>query len=391
MKERIKLLWLASWYPGKISAFNGDFIKRHAEAVSLFADVHVLHFAKDEKGTITRNVQIEESHKENLKETIVYYYSPGAGLANRFFGEIKFRKIAKEFADKIIVNEKPDVVHVHVGMKCGLIALWIKKKYRIPYLVTEHWTGLLEESIDNFSALPSIRRSQWRKVLGNAGAVTAVSQHLAAALKKKFAVDPVVVPNVVDTSIFYPEPVKQGQSTHFIFISTFDDFKNPDVVLKAFAGFVKKEKDALLTIFAPDKTVVERRCTELGIDKNVYCSGEVPQTELAKFINQSDALLLYSSYETFGCVIIEANASGIPVLVSDIPAMRELVTDKVNGLLVESANVEKLTEAMTTFNEMKGKFDKQKIAAVAAEKFNYTIVGKQFFDLYQKLINKTRY
>ena len=390
MKERLKLLWLASWYPGKISAFNGDFIKRHAEAVSLFADVQVVHFAKDGNGAITHSIKIEESHKGSLKETIIYYYSPGIGIASRFFAEIKFRKIAKGFIDKIIVTEKPDIVHVHVGMKCGLIADWVKKKFKIPYVVTEHWTGLPEESIDNFSSLPAIRRSQWKRILKNADAVTAVSQYLAAALKKRFAIEPVVIPNVVDTGIFYPEQVKQNADPNFIFISTFDDFKNPDMVLKAFAGILAKARNARLTIFAPDKLVAVKRCAELGIEKNVYCSGEVPQTELAKFIKQSDALLLYSSYETFGCVVIEANAAGVPVLVSNIPAMRELVTDRVNGLLINPASVQQLTEAMIAFSGIRESFDKEKIAEVTAEKFNYKIVGKQFVDLYQQLINKAR-
>ena len=45
----MKALWLVSWYPDKISPFNGDFIKRHAEAVSLYDDVHVIYVTKDEK------------------------------------------------------------------------------------------------------------------------------------------------------------------------------------------------------------------------------------------------------------------------------------------------------------------------------------------------------
>ena len=71
--SRRKILWLCSWYPDKCEPYNGDFIKRHAEAVSEFCDVHVLHIAKDTNGNITDDVKVERNEMNGLTEEIVYY------------------------------------------------------------------------------------------------------------------------------------------------------------------------------------------------------------------------------------------------------------------------------------------------------------------------------
>src|SRR6476646_5853919 len=72
----MKVLWIASWYPSRLSPFDGDFIKRHAQAVSLYDYVDVLYVERDKEGTVTKTELIENSRQGNLNETIVYYYLP---------------------------------------------------------------------------------------------------------------------------------------------------------------------------------------------------------------------------------------------------------------------------------------------------------------------------
>jgi glycosyltransferase involved in cell wall biosynthesis len=388
----MKVLWLCSWYPNKIQPFNGDFVKRHAEAVSLYADVHVLHVARDVKAVVTNDVHIEENVKGRLKETIIYYYSPSKRfrLLERALSGRKYFKLAKNFLKNLIrENGKPGIVHVYIGMKLGILGPWLKKKYNIPYIVTEQWTGLLQEAKENFSALPLYFQWQWKRLLKNAGERVAVSEYLAATLRKRFdSPTSIVIPNVVNTEIFYPGSPANPGSLNFIHISTLDSFKNPDLVLQGFARFIEKNPSARLTIFASRENWMIERCKELQIEKNVSFHSEVAQVELVSFIRQSDALLLYSSYETFGCVIIEANACGVPVIVSDIPVMRELVKDKVNGLLAAPGNPRALAETLQRFFTLKDSFDRKQIAEEAKNKYNYAKVGKEFFEVYEDQLKK---
>ena len=95
---RKKILWLCSWYPSKLMPFNGDFIKRHAEAVCLYDDIQVIHVVRDEKGIITKDVLTEESEKNGLAEKIIYYYTPSfrVSLFDKYCSELKYRKLYKQ-------------------------------------------------------------------------------------------------------------------------------------------------------------------------------------------------------------------------------------------------------------------------------------------------------
>ncbi len=91
---RKKILWLCSWYPSKLMPFNGDFIKRHAEAASLYNDIRVIHIVRDAKGIITKDTLAEESAKNGLTEKIIYYYTPSFrfSIIDRFLSELKYEK-----------------------------------------------------------------------------------------------------------------------------------------------------------------------------------------------------------------------------------------------------------------------------------------------------------
>ncbi len=129
--------------------------------------------------------------------------------------------------------------------------------------------------------------------------------------------------------------------------------------------------------------------TKLGLQQQVLLKGEVPQEELAKSIQQCDALVLYSRFETFGCVLIEANACGVPVIVSDLDVFHEIVEEGVNGVFAKGEDPEILAEKIKEFVAKKNRFNKNTIATTAAQKYNYKKVGEQFFDLYKKILSGT--
>src|SRR5262245_29742425 len=93
------ILWLPSWYPCRLTPIDGDFIQRHARAVSRFTPVHVVHFVRDKDGKVTKDVKVETTQSENLIETIIYYYSQPSGfqLLDGFFSFKKFNRLYKKF------------------------------------------------------------------------------------------------------------------------------------------------------------------------------------------------------------------------------------------------------------------------------------------------------
>ena len=71
--EKAKYLWLTSWYPNRNDRFDGDFIQRHAQAVSTFCEIHVIHVQKEQNKLGKHTAEINRN--ANLTENIIYYSS----------------------------------------------------------------------------------------------------------------------------------------------------------------------------------------------------------------------------------------------------------------------------------------------------------------------------
>jgi glycosyltransferase involved in cell wall biosynthesis len=384
----MKVLWLASWYPSKLFPYDGDFIQRHAAATALFNEIEVIHVVKDADGSITKDVQETVITNSGLTERIIYYkpMKTSVSIIDRFLSSLKFKKIYRAAVKKYMQeNGKPAFVHVHIAMKAGLVALWLKRKYKVPYILSEQWGGYLDGAKPNINEYNSVYRYYWKQIFKEAMASTYVSKVLEEQGKKLFNVEHThVIPNVVNTDIFYPGQKVNNEITRFIHISTMTWQKNPEAILAALHE-LKRTTPFEMCLYGPANDQVKELIKKFELGSCVFIRGEVPQTELAQAIRQSDALILYSRFETFGCVLIEANACGVPVIVSDIKVFHELVTEGVNGIFVEPENALSLAEKLKAFSQQKSNFNNTAIANAASEKYNFKKIGKQFTDLYNKV------
>lgn len=388
----MKVLWLASIYPSKLFPYDGDFIQRHARATSLFCEIEVLHVVKDEKGIVTQDVKEIITTTGQLTEKIIYYKPAKTSIrfVDRFLSSLKYKQLSRAAIKKYISeNDKPAFLHLHIAMKAGLTALWAKRKYNIPYLLTEHWGGYLDEAVPSIRDYNSIYHYYWNKIITGAKASTYVSLYLEKFIERKYKVQNTqVIPNVVNTDIFYPVEKQPADRIRLIHISTMVYQKNPEAILQALA-LLKDEFAFEMYVYGPVTKLQIELMVKLGLEKQVLLKGEVPQEELAKSMQQCDALILYSRFETFGCVLIEANACGVPVIVSNLNVFHEIVEEGVNGIFVEGENPNALAQKIKEFAAQKDNFNKKAIAATAAEKYNYKKAGRQFFELYNKMISGT--
>lgn len=381
------ILVLPSWYPSKIDQFSGDFIQRHVKAISLFRTQYVIYVIKDERGKFTSDVTTEEMVMDNYTEKIIYYHlkKTGIGILDKLLSHRKYTRIYSN-AIKLYIktNGCPDFMHVHVALKAGMIALWTKNKWNIPFILSEHWTVYLGEADLRVEHFRGLHRRTINNIFKQAAALTVVSDWLGKAILNKFSsVKYQVIPNVVDNRIFFPAVKLRSNAVQFIHASTMNYQKNAEDILKALKILKENKYDFVLNLYGPVQPTVQELIDKLDLKDRVFLKGEVPQLTLAKEMQQSDALILYSRFETFGCVLIEANATGIPVIVSDIPVFHELVIENKNGLFAQGANSEALAEKLIEFISKKGTFDTEQIVKTT-EKYNYATVGKQFDELYRQ-------
>lgn len=380
------ILWLASWYPNQLTPYDGDFIQRHARAVALFQKITVIHVKKDEEGIVTNDLKEIISSSNNLTEIIVFYHSikTGIGLINKFFSALKYKRTYKSALTKYIKeNGTPGIVHVHVALNAGRQALWLKEKFSVPFILSEHWSGYFEESDFKAAHLNVFRQKLLKKIFDEAEKLIVVSDVLGKAISKTFRNKKYdVIYNTVDTNIFFPVEKVKSAVPMFIHISSLNYEKNPVKIIEAFFLLKNKGHEFNLVIFGPEKQDVLNEVSAKDLTKNVTFKKEVPQAELAKTLQQADALILFSHYETFGCVVIEANACGVPAILSDLPVFKEYTTENVNSIFATANDAADLAQKLEDFILNKYYFNKHQIAKNAAAKFSYEVIGKQFVELY---------
>lgn len=382
----INALWLTSWYPNELDKMNGDFIQRHARAVSLFANVTVIHAEPDFQHTMNKKVS---SNKDgNLLEIITYYtVSKRINFLSKIITGFRYRKTMKRQVEKCIrENGLPDIVHVHVPMKAGVIALWLKKKYAIPFVVTEHWAIYNDEATDKFSNRNFIFKSFTKKILQQCSLFLPVSDNLGKAVNDmvtKVAYKP--VPNVADADLFFYKTKPGAGKKYFTFIhvSTMKFQKNPRGIVHAFSLFQKNNPSSKLVMVGENFEPVAGYANELNIpQESIEFTGLLSYPEVAQKMQHADAFILFSRFENLPCVIIEALCCGLPVITTDVGGIPELI-DESNGLLIKRDNENALQQSMENVYQSYAHYNREQISTNAISKYSYQTIGKEIYSVYK--------
>jgi len=365
--------------------FNGDFIQRHARAAALFNDIHVIHVTYDYPNDVENSGQ-ELNSIGQLTEQIVYFKkkkSLKAKLTNQLRWLANYKKTIRNY---IIKNGKPDLVHLHVPMKAGVLALWMKKNYKISYIVTEHW-GIYNHIVEDKYASKSIAFKKYtKKIFERASKFISVSDYLAKGVNRQICKkDYVVIPNAVDTDLFYYKE-KEASAFRFIHVSNMVPLKNAEGILRSFKNFIQQNINAELIMVGDIGPQIRDYAQTLSFPAGaIKFLGEIPYTQVAAEMQKADCLLLFSNIENSPCVIGEALCCGLPVITTNVGGIPEL-TSESNSLLIESKDEDALTQAM---HEMVGginNYNRKKIAENAISKFSYSVIGKQINTVYEEII-----
>ncbi len=386
-KVNSNILWLPSWYPSKVDSFNGDFIQRHAIALSQFKPVHVVYIVKDKLQAITNSVKIESNEYGNLKETIIYYATPNylPTVIESIYSYWKCRRIYRQYFNLYFEkNELPSVVHVHVAFKAGMIALWLKRKFRVNYFVSEHWSGYSKLKQDNFYNASWIFRYWVKKILKLGKRIIPVSQNLGEQIK--FIVPDIrlqIIPNVVSDKFFQLSNIGNQQFS-FIHCTSKDLVaKNTMGLLRVFAELCKKRQDWECIIYGPANRELIDFVIKTKIEQYVRFTGEISYHQVAELMQTASVFISFSKYENQPCSILEALCCGVPIIATKVGGVPEIVNQQ-NGILIDANDEVQLLQAVQVMLNEHKKFERKIIANDAQQKYYYPVIGKQLSELYSQ-------
>ncbi len=378
-----KILLLPSWYPSKVHSFNGIFIRRYAETICNDVNLKILYAVSSDS---VSKIEIEKTNQSGFEEYIVYYPKIKNGIFSALH-KLKLFYQAYHYGYEQIKSDGfiPDLVHVEVALNAGLFAVELKKKYKIPYVITEHWSGYLPED-GRYKGI--VKKYFAESVYKKAEGIAAVSACLGNSLVNvHLTKEYTVIPNPVQTEIFVPD-VNSKTPTGLIHVSNFAKEKNVKGILNSFQKLIEcgAETKLLLVGEGGEKNELQNHCNENSTLKNrvEFLPYQTPQ-QLNTLINKSYALVLFSSFETMSIVMAEAWACGKPAIVPKVGGIPENFNSQ-SGILIEPNDENQLLEAMQRIITDYSYFDSTAIRIHALNKFSKNTVLKKSLDFYSQHI-----
>lgn len=376
------VLVFPGWYPNRIDELSGDFIQRHMHAIAPQSKVTVVFPAKEIGSTRQEKVVVTEG---GLTE--YFYYYPSffqIRWLDNLLSFLRYNYLCLKTAKRICKTEKVDLVHLYVLQKNYLLGGLLKWMYQIPYVVSEQSTIYVDGS---FEKMNFIIQKLYQRAFTKASAWHGVSHVLVNTIRQKLHLkeNGMVISNVVNTNLFYHQPHTNRIAT-FVHVSNMFYQKNVEGMLHAFAKVKAGGHPFVLNLVGPLPVAVGELIQQLNLQQDVIIFGSQNYAAVADIMRQSDVFVFFTRYETFGCVIVEANASGLPVIITNHEVTRELVADHKNGLFVENENVDDLAAKIIYTIHHLNAFDPTTISSNTRRQFNYDKIGNDFLAWYQYVL-----
>jgi glycosyltransferase involved in cell wall biosynthesis len=391
--EKIKVLYLPRWYPHRYDPMHGLFIERHARSVAAHVKVAVLYVHQDDNLSGKR-YETDYSIDDELIQLRIYF-KPAFRSIPVFSSLVNFCRLIKyhKIGLKLLQDDfgKPDLVHVNVLTRLGIIALIYKWFTGTPYVITEHWTRYLPH-MDNYKGIG--RKVITRIVAGKAAAILPVTDNLRRAMEKRGLRNNNyhIIPNVVDMRMFKVNiDTTSGNEKHFIHVSCFEDKqKNISGILRVLKKLSEIRTDWSCGMIGDgihfNKLVAYAK--ELGLaDRLVHFYGLKENEELAGLMAGAGFQVMFSRFENLPVVILESYACGVPVLSTDVGGIKEHLNDSL-GILIDSEREDQLLKQMIFMIDHYQDYDKQRIREYAEQHFSREVIGRQLYSVYQSVVNR---
>lgn len=364
----------------------GLFIQRQAEALALKHSVQVISVHPDPQSE--KKFEIVHS-TENSVNTCRIYYKKDIRLS--FISKIRnlFRYVkAHHLGYHSLLPFSVDVVHGHILTREIFFAWYMSLKQNRPFVISEHWSRYFPE---NGTYKGWLRKRMTGFFIRRSSALIVVSESLSAAMKSCGLSHPLtfIVPNVVDTSNFVVTDNSRPKGKAVILhVSCFEDkSKNISGLLDAAAELFRRGKDfkVVLAGEGPDLDAMKKYAVRLGLDADkVEFTGLKQNEELIRLYQSASFLVQTSRYETFGTVIVEALACGIPV-VSTSTGIAASIIDQGNGILVQQSSANEIVMAIELMLNIYPTFEKQKLHESVSLTFSGHLIGEQLVGIYREI------
>ena len=346
-----------------------EFVKKGIDVTIVTANYQGLPVKEKVNGAKVYRVNSKRKHKDHCS-----------------FGEMAdFILKAYPLLKKLARQEKYDLCQIFFGIPSGPLGYLLKKKYHIPYVI-RFGGGDIPGFQERFKIVYKFIGPFLKVIWKNADALVANSeglQKMAYDFYKKKSVN--IIPNGVDSEFFCPGEKEKADRFDILFVSRLIERKGLQYVLPQLKDIQNgTEKTVHLTVVGdgPFKSNLEQMAVDLNIQDMVSFEGGKTKEELIPYYQKADVFILPSEKEGMPNVVLEAMASGLPIIMTPCEGSKELVQG--NGKICNVDNFKNEIEKMLSNKELLIKYGRES-RKMALEQFSWNIISDRYMKLYLKL------
>lgn len=360
-KDTLRILYLTTFYPTKDREHHGIFFRDHAQAASTTYSTAVLHLG-------VKSIQqliLEKQKSEYFWDHDVFTMHQFGTVPSHRFTDLTQKKLykitLKAFEKLKSLWGIPDIIIAQCSLPAGLLSLHLHHKYGIKYGIIEHFSFLSEQ----------IKQQQieMRPVYEKACFVATVNSNLKSVIEQNFDISVDLVSNVIGSE-FMRDEIPKSNRFKWLHIS-YDDPKKGTGLLHQ---LLKTRPEIPITLVGTGlKKYVLPENTMVTVIESAS------RSEIVKLLKEHHALLSLSKTETFGMSIVEALASGKPVLATKSGGP-ETYWEKEFGILCEQT-LDSVIEGIQFIEGHYDEFNSESISSSILSKFGTSSYCNQLENL----------
>jgi len=324
--------------------------------------------------------------EEKINDSIHLYKLPVGKKSLHYWTQreiISYSRQAYKYIKKQKKRERYDLIHAFFGIPCGAIAYRFRKE--IPYIVSLRGSdvpGFNERFSFQYIFLKPIIRRVWR----NAVSVIANSQglkELALETDRDAKID--VIYNGVNVEDFSQKDNRENGDIIILTVARLIKRKGIDDLIRAVPAIVKEHQNIKVRIIGEGnmKNELKALAQKLKVSKYIDFRGYVPHAEISNYYLSSDIFVLPSKNEGMSNTVLEAMASGLPIITTDTGGTQELIDG--NGVIIPSEEPDAISKAvlnLITDGELRR--DMGIKSRTIAENMSWENVAEAYYTLYKE-------
>ncbi|MFT5858399.1 MAG: glycosyltransferase involved in cell wall biosynthesis [Flavobacteriaceae bacterium] len=315
--------------------------------ILFLADINSVHTERWVKSLIDRGFEIHlfslSARTTDWQDACQNFHFTCFGVdqsivsSNQKYGKLSYFKARKD-AKKMFLDVQPDVIHAHYASSYGMLARYIGFKHTV--------LSLWGSDVYEFPRRSILHSTLFKRAVRFPATVCSTSKDMALEATKWIKRNYIITPFGVDTDRFVLGEANTSKTLTLGTVKSLEEVYGIDRLIELYANFRKSYSgNSQLFIYGSgsQEELLKQQAIDLNIADHVHFKGFVGQEKLVEAFHSLDIFIALSRRESFGVAVLEAQACGVPVFVTNVGGLPEVTSPKT-GTIVDDQQPESWTK-----------------------------------------------